>query len=179
MPLTALNLGKGPPPVVPKWRPHVLLAVPVALIALVLLAFCPLLFGEPIRPGTVRIVLSPQVSGDCEVQRSLEWLKRIYGPGFQFLPTVGTEPAISVAEPRGVTIYIEADPGQPHAGVSGSDHGCRRTRIDPGHINFGKRTLAHEFGHQRWGDIGLPAWAGYPLNWLCDVRNDSIIWWCT
>jgi hypothetical protein len=173
--------GSAVPPLVPPWRRSiVLLGILGAFFALVLITFSPLLFGEPVREGTVQIVLAPGVDGDCEVQRSKEWLKRIYEPyGFHFQFTVTDEPDRPVAEPADTTIYIDEYSGLPNPGASGSDHGLRRTSIDPSHIRFDKRTLAHEFGHQRWGDVGMPEWFRWGLNWLCDIRNDSIIWWCT
>lgn len=176
MPLTSLDLGAGGQPPIPRWRWSVLRGIILALAVLILLAFAPLLLGKPIRPGTIYIVSRPKTHADCEVERSLKMLVRVYGVHkFSFVVTDSDQdPRIDECAMASPTIYLGQSLSS-DAAHSIYQEGCRFIGVAPDHPDFCARTIAHEFGHHRFGDVGMPAWL-WILNPIYDGRNNLIIW---
>lgn len=172
----------------PRWRTYILYGMPVFLVLYCLLAFLPLLCGKPIGAGSASnprrihlVITEAEIGNDCEIQRAVELLEWVYGPhGYKFDITVGLLPnKMAPAEPDdgSDTIYL-GEPLDSNAGASCYQHFCRYTGLAPKHREFSKLTLAHEFGHHRFGDIGLPNWIQSlgVLDPVCDYRNDFVVW---
>jgi len=140
------------------------------------LTFSPLAFGKPISPRKITIISDPSIHADCEVKRSIELLKRVYRMhGFDFdVNDSTTPPPDHGCSTAASTIYL-GPTVTPDAAHSIYQDGCRYIGVDPEHLDFCSRTIAHEFGHHRYGDVGMPGWLTLLLNPLCDFRNNFII----
>lgn len=153
--------------------------IPLGLIALLLLLFAvPALKGTPIAPQLIRIKVARRIREDCELNRSFVVLEYVYS-AFKFEysdwpdPTKAPRPEDCPRIPP--TIYVGYTSYQV-AARSGNDRGCRQTNVNLDHPSFTVSTMAHEFGHHRFGDTGLPPWMTI-LDGLYDCRNWLIIKW--
>ena len=163
------------------WTGFILLGLSAVLAGLYwFIVYMPQQFGKPLLPQAMQINMLPELFRDCELQRSIKLLTRVYRrPEFLISVKESTRIAPSACESGDPNVYVFKS----HLAVAarsgwGKNNNCRVTEVDPEHLDFSKRTMPHEFGHHRFGDVGLPEWVllfGL-TNALYDCRNDFIIW---
>ena len=162
----------------PNWSKSGILGLFLAIAGYWLIVHMPQQYGKPLRPDAVQIVVAPELYRDCEVERSLLVLDRVFRrSGFSFIVSQSTSSLPMTCGEADATIYL-IRPKMTGAAASGfyEESKCRITAIAPDNVDFDKRTIAHEFGHHRYGDLGLWKWAAKLLNAPYDYRNDFFIW---
>jgi hypothetical protein len=150
----------------------------MGIIFIVIALMMPSVFGAPISGRqTVHFMVSANLLDDCEVKRSFQLMRRVYERrGYSFSATRLKDriPVQCPISPVSIYLvpYIGGDAG---ASKPLENDGCRVIGIDPEHVDFSKRTLAHEFGHEWFGEVGLPRLLAPILNPLYDFRTDVFV----
>jgi hypothetical protein len=155
----------------PQWRGPVLTGFFTGLVLIGLIM--PVWFGLPLEAQSVKLYCDAKIRRDCGVDRAVKVLQKVYSD--RHFEIVERSPGNTNCAGDGSRIDVVPDriPGPAHSWI---ENGCRFVGIDPDNPGFSSSTLAHEFGHQRFGDVALAPGVLTPLcNMIYDMRNDLII----
>jgi hypothetical protein len=168
-PLNILKGSAGDPE--PEWRAPVLTGFFAGLILIGLIM--PVWFGRPLNAQSVRLYCDAKTRLDCCVDRAVTVLRKVYDERhFEVVERPLNDQGCGGDVAR-IDLVRERVPGAAHSWI---ENGCRFVGIDPDNPSFSSHTLAHEFGHHCFGDVGLSVGFLTPLfNMVFDMRNDLII----
>jgi hypothetical protein len=155
----------------PPWRAPCFIGFFVTLVLIGLIV--PVWFGHPLRSKTVYLYCDAKSYGDCEVDRAVNVLRKVYGSRTFCKRQKPENDRGCGGDGARIDIVVDHITGPAHSWL---ENGCRFVGIDLNDPSFTSHTLAHEFGHQRFGDVGLTPGILTPLlNMVYDMRNDLII----
>lgn len=166
------TIGRSADDPEPQWRSPALTGFFATLILICLIM--PVWFGRPLSAHSVKLYCDAKNSGDCGVDRAVGVLRKVYGSRhFEIIEKPVNDHGCAGDNARIDIVSDDRVTGPAHSWL---ENGCRFVGIDLNDPNFSSRTLAHEFGHQCFGDVGLSPSIFTPLlNMVYDVRNDLII----
>jgi hypothetical protein len=154
-----------------------LFGVVMTISPLVLPAFA----GCPIHDPKVQLLWEPGLRSDTRVDAAKDTLiciERDFAFRHTELPSGRDDPQALLPNVTNILVRIDHSRSAGHSSAEKRDPRRRRTFLDPSHSGFDSKTLAHEFGHQKFGDVCLPdpePMLGLYLNVIFDIRINSII----
>jgi len=161
-------------PALQRWTRAMWGGLALIITGLVGIYALPGLLGKPLTSKTIHLVLTTKLNQDCEFQRAFSVFTSVYRE-FHVIPSLSDRGPVPSEEGW---IFV-GPPIALSAAQSAEEHGLRYIGINLDHPDFTTRSLAHEFGHHRFGDVGIDLGdcINLFLNFFWDIRNNRRIDW--